>query len=457
LARVRLAWSWNNRERLNSKRFSMTDLHRLKKTKFSNVYATPTGGHFVRARATDPSTNQTIQIRKTLQTTDPLEAFQWLTKEIERIKSGVALEKPAQLRFCDFAVQLLEDKRTSGDIKSAAGNTRWVSTLQHLIAGTTGESSEAYVSGFGEIFIEKLHVSHVELWKLGIARLIKAGDYAPTTANGWLSILRVICKAAKRKFSLTCCATDDVPDFDTSDWITYSEEEPNSLLPEQVPLFLERLRQLYPQHYAMAFLGFATGLRPSSLRPLRRRGPEVDTQWDKNRILIRRSQTRGPEVMQMTKQRTRYAIDLPQSVMDVLKWHVEHQLRTPEQQDSDLLFPSATGGYRAPTVLNKPFEEIATELCLPAFTQRGMRRTYNDLARRAGVIDLVTRSISGHSTEQMQHHYSTVSAEEQRASIGKVIQLFKVGGPLKPGVDPLEDPSLPSEDPFAKKPVESAL
>jgi hypothetical protein len=29
----------------------------------------------------------------------------------------------------------------------------------------------------------------------------------------------------------------------------------------------------------------------------------------------------------------------------------------------------------------------------------------------------------------MQHHYSTVSLDEQRASIGKVIQLFGKGGP----------------------------
>ena len=63
--------------------------------------------------------------------------------------------------------------------------------------------------------------------ELGIAGLIKAGHYAPTTANGWLSILRVIMRAAKRTFDLPRLATEDVTDFDTSDWITYSEEEPN--------------------------------------------------------------------------------------------------------------------------------------------------------------------------------------------------------------------------------------
>jgi hypothetical protein len=40
---------------------------------------------------------------------------------------------------------------------------------------------------------------------------------------------------------------------------------------------------------------------------------------------------------------------------------------------------------------------------------RALRRTFNDRARAAQVNDLVTRSISGHLTEKMQTHYSTVN------------------------------------------------
>jgi hypothetical protein len=40
---------------------------------------------------------------------------------------------------------------------------------------------------------------------------------------------------------------------------------------------------------------------------------------------------------------------------------------------------------------------------------------------------LVTRSISGHLTERMQHHYSTVNSNEQRQGIAKVIELTKAG------------------------------
>jgi hypothetical protein len=50
-----------------------------------------------------------------------------------------------------------------------------------------------------------------------------------------------------------------------------------------------------------------------------------------------------------------------------------------------------------------------------------MRRKFNDLARAARVEAIVTRSISGHLTERMQHQYSTVRPDEQRQSIARVI------------------------------------
>lgn len=62
------------------------------------------------------------------------------------------------------------------------------------------------------------------------------------------------------------------------------------------------------------------------------------------------------------------------------------------------------------------------------FTPRGLRRTFNDLARAANVEALVTKSISGHQTDRMREHYSTVQPLEQRQSIGAVLRLVKGGG-----------------------------
>jgi integrase len=111
--------------------------------------------------------------------------------------------------------------------------------------------------------------------------------------------------------------------------------------------------------------------------------------------------------------------------MTVLRWHVDTQLITPEQKASELLFPADDGTFRSECFLTKSFEAVGGLIGLKKnFTPRGMRRTFNDLARLANVETIVTKSISGHLTDQMHQHYSTVTPDEQRRSIGNVVQLF---------------------------------
>src|SRR5262249_48935456 len=156
----------------------------------------------------------------------------------------------------------------------------------------------------------------------------------------------------------------------------------------------------FPQHFAMTYMGFALGLRPSSLRPLRRRGPEADVKWDERLVLIRRSHTLG-SVMDRTKTDVDLEIAVPPLLLDVLTWHVETQLATPEQRASDLLFPREDGEIRDDRILRKPFTAVAKAMGSGKhITPRAMRRSFQDLARTAEVRDVVTRSISGHATEQ---------------------------------------------------------
>lgn len=91
---------------------------------------------------------------------------------------------------------------------------------------------------------------------------------------------------------------------------------------------------------------------------------------------------------------------------------------------SELFFPSVTGGFRAQSVLDKTFDEVS-EVIGPKinFTPRGMRRTYQDLPRAAGVHDAVTRAISGHATPAMQLHYSTANGAELRQALAKVAKI----------------------------------
>lgn len=413
---------------MNEKQWTKRWKNWVRPTELQGVWERKEGGYLVRARALDPTTGKMKEIKKVLPEADKQSAYKWLHDELERVRSGRAGPTPPQRTlFAEFAASLFERKVQAGDIKAERGCDKWRNCLEHFVSGTAGKKTGKKVEGFGAMFIDKIDTTHVERWKASMGELIAAGDYAPTTCNGWLSILRVIDKAAKREFKLAQLFTEGVKDFDESEHETYTEEEPNSLLLEEVPAFLAALKELYPQHYAMTYLGLATGLRPSSLRPLRRKGATPDILWDEATLLVRRSHSKGTQVRNTTKQKVKYKIHLPEELMDVLRWHVETQLETPEQIDSDLLFPSVKGGFRALSVLNKPFTDVAEEIELgKQFTQCGLRRTFNDLMRAADVRSIVTRSISGHLTERMQEHYSTVNAAEQRQSIAKVIDLMKV-------------------------------
>jgi integrase len=93
-------------------------------------------------------------------------------------------------------------------------------------------------------------------------------------------------------------------------------------------------------------------------------------------------------------------------------------------RDSELLFPSETGGFRAASCLDRPFDTVCEKLGLKKeITARAMRRTFNDLCRKAQVESVVTRSISGHATEQMKQHYETVNVEEKRENLARVISV----------------------------------
>ncbi len=103
-------------------------------------------------------------------------------------------------------------------------------------------------------------------------------------------------------------------------------------------------------------------------------------------------------------------------------------------RESELLFPAEDGAFRSRSALKKPFAAVAEAMSLKKrVSPKAMRRTFQDLARAAEVKDIVTRAISGHATETMQHHYSSVAADEKKAAIAKVIHLVAARGDLARG------------------------
>ena len=370
------------------------------------------GGYHVRARVKDPRTGQMKEINRALgDVAKARDAFTWLQTEITRARASTPDSETgaAAPSFHSFASEVFERKLALGRIRSAAGRAKWVVVLKHHL-----------VPAFGDIKIDQLRPVDVKAWQAKVARRIKSGDMAPATANSIIGILRQITDEAVTDFDIRD-PMRGVDLFDNREHSTYTEEEPNSLSPADVPRFLAALRERHPEHYAFSFLGFTTGLRPSSLRPLRRTGLHADIKWKEGILLIRRSQTLGDDVMETTKTDLHQRLTLPPELLDVLHWHVDEMLTQSKMRSSELLFPAITGGFRSRSCLDKPFADVAAAIQLPhRITPRGMRRTYQDLARAAGVHDAVTRAISGHATSAMQLHYSTARGDEVRSALAQV-------------------------------------
>src|SRR5258708_34154175 len=101
--------------------------------------------------------------------------------------------------------------------------------------------------------------------------------------------------------------------------------------------------------------------------------------------------------METTKTGKLQRIVMPKDIVDILKWHVD-QLPKGPMGESELLFPSETGGYRAASCLDRPFEEVTTKLKLnKRVNPRAMRRTFQDLARAPGGGGMVRRPAPGPS------------------------------------------------------------
>lgn len=417
------------------------------------VWRRKAGGFRIRSRVVDPVTGKRHEINHALPDCRRVgEALETLAKERtavrERLAAGHAADaaRAAEVSsmplFATFSVKLYKRKldrgkaagrASRGFIVSTKGSERWNHTLRaHLIPV------------FGAMAVDKIRRATIEAWLDGIKKAdaprrqrrlggAQAG-YSPGTINSWLRILCAILRAAAEEFEF---APPNLSNLELPTSNPYPAEEPNSVRPEDVPRFLDAMLRLFPQHHAMVFLGFATGLRPSTLRPLRRQGPRADIDWQTGRMLVRRSQTRG-EPMESTKTGTEYSVFLPPEAVEVLQEHVARLLRRERHrlerqgkrldggpvEKSELLFPTTRGGFVSASCLDKPFKAVAKEIGLTyPVSPRAMRRSFQDVGRAAGLAGIVVRSISGHATEAMQDHYSTVHEAEQRAGLAKIIDI----------------------------------
>jgi integrase len=344
-------------------------------------------------------------------------------RERNRILTGVSQDDAQALRVSlreELAQAVCEPpRRRVGEF-----GRYWLRLKRPLIdPGTYARYASAIedhaLKWLGRVDLCELRAMQIQEWIEGELRR----GYRVATVRGWFRVFRTMIQDAVANLDL-----DRDPSRRVRFPPTEEREERNVLLPGELSRFLAEMKR-FPRHYPLAATLALTGLRFCHASALR----WEDFDEGAAILRVRRRQLRGRVGPVTLVKRAPKEYPVSAQLMAVLE---DHGRRSGGhgQRVQGWMFPSRTGGLRCPSSFRKPW--LA---CLQAagieerFTVHGLRRTFVDLARRARVDGVVTRSLTGHVTQKMHLHYSTVGMDEQRTAVAAVAGLVRASG--DPGGD----------------------
>lgn len=342
----------------------------------------------IRARVVDPRSGRLREVNRILNHVAPEDAVEQRRLLQEELRAR--LHDPPKKNVVEFGRYWLGVKRAVVDAGTYA---RYEDALEN----------HAF-ERLGRLDFRELRSIHIQDW---INRELASG-YRVATVKGWFRAFRTMVRDAIDCLGIAADPTRRIR-------FPFGEErqERNSLLPDELARFLSAMERLHPQHYALTATLALTGLRFCHASALR--WEDFD---EKTGILrIERRQLRGRLGPVMPTKRAPKEYPLSPELMAILKIHGKMKRRHRWRVEG-WMFPNRDGGLRCPASLRKPWLEcLAAAEIDERFTVHGLRRTFVDLARRAKVDGVVTRSLTGHVTEKMRLHYSTVGLDEQRTAV----------------------------------------
>lgn len=233
-----------------------------------------------------------------------------------------------------------------------------------------------------------------------------AGDLgAPNSKKNRLALLRAMAKdaIADELVELDFClrVTVKVPPV-------YSEANPNLLDRQQRQALFDHIPKYWKDLAAVIAL---TGERFGEASALRWQyidlvGATADISWSNWRGTLKAPKT----------DRSRRVVPLPAPLPTMLAARLEHMLAEKHPGlERDLVFPTLTGGLYKGSPLRSILDKACVVAGVTRITPHGLRRTFNDMARRNASGEVV-RALLGHASEAMTDHYSIVDAAEKAAA-----------------------------------------
>jgi integrase len=365
-------------------------------TRYPGVFKLGKQSFRIDGEAEDPRTGRIKQVEKTLTGVTARQAAMKRAEELEKIRSGKTDEPKERQRLRDSSESWLKLKTPSVDWRTAE---TYAYALGH-VCGEPGRKLDDVDGGLGDYF-------HDAFSRQDVQRFVNAKlpHYSPETIRGWLRVFRSMATDHGWADPTFRISLPEAPDRGA-----------NMLTEEQLIAFLSAMRTNYPQHYALTLVLAFTGLRFCHATALR----FDDVDEAKRVVHVRRKQVRGKVGPISRKKKAPKVIPIEQDLLDVIRWHRQTML---EDQHPGLaggwVFPSSVGKlFLGTNSLDKAWKaSLKAAGIADRFTVHGLRRTFNDVTRRAKVDPLVIKSLTGHVTEDMREHYSTVDLSEKRQAI----------------------------------------
>ena len=386
-----------------------------KATRFLGVYQVKRNVFRVRVSRLDPRKGVEKNTERLFKGVSLQGAVQKRNELIEELSRADGVAAGARIRVGDYAKSWLDTKLATLSPTTAE---RYVDALENHILKRSG--------GLGEFYFDSLKRMDVQAW----INVEVAAKYAPATIRGWFNVLRTLVRDAVVDLGISSDPTHRVTLPEMPERI-----EANALTPDDLGRFLAAIKanRLYRRNYALTVLLTFTGLRFCHASALK----WDDIDFDQGIIRVIRRQVRGHVGSVSRRKRAPAEMPMPSAVADVLK---EHRTWLIKKQNPGLqegwVFPSLCGTLKTPGSLNRTWAGALKAIGLnERFTVHGLRRTFNDLTRRAGADGMVTRALTGHVTESMTAHYSTVGLDEKRAVVAGVSRLVPLTQTVDRAVD----------------------
>lgn len=261
----------------------------------------------------------------------------------------------------------------------------------------------------GHRYVEEVSTAVLDTFKAGLP-----GHLSPKSRNNYMALIKAVLRFAWKRGAL-----DHVPHVPMDktakkqpEW--YSEAERDALL--------DGIFRLRPHWYLFFYLTARLGLRVGEIYALSRRNlRDIPPQ-----LVVSQSVQRGtkerPAALGPRKNNEAYVLDLPQDVVEAIRWHIRQGYAGATYLFSkDGKWPTCIDSYK------RPLREVQEALGLRQLSHHQIgRHSVASQAVTAGVGIKAVQAQLGHRSEQSTHQY---------AHLGNGAQLRLVEG-LTPSAPP---------------------